>query len=213
MRQPGARPPAVADDTIRPELHPRHRGRMAKSGNSTCARRGTGAGKVAERYTHPGKTSPMRPDVGMQAQFRKKKPPKTYRYDSSLSPALSWYGQNGARELGEWLLGLIEHAAALPPLHAFAAPREFRASDGRVLATVQSLEDAIAPLKRLSGPFLDWAGKAERFSFDVTHGKTDGLSTCIRQVHPARDCRVARTRRLWEAGRSTQRDREGAEYF
>jgi adenine-specific DNA-methyltransferase len=140
---------------------------MAKRGSSTYARRGTGAGKVAERYTHPGQTSPMRPDVGTQAQFRKKKPPKTYRYDSSLSPALSWDGRNGARELGEWLLGQIEHAAALPPPHAFAAPREFRASDGQVLATVRSLDEAVAQLKRLSGPFLDWAGKAERLSFDV----------------------------------------------
>jgi len=140
---------------------------MAKRENSTYARRGTGAGKVAERYTHPGQTSPMRPDVGTQAQFRKRKPPKTYRYDSSLSPALSWDGQNGARELGEWLLGLIEHAAALPAPHAFDAPREFRAADGQVLATVRSLEDAVAHLKRLSGPFLDWAGKAERLSFDV----------------------------------------------
>jgi restriction system protein len=51
-----------------------YRGRMAKRGSSTYARRGTGAGKVAERYTHPGQTSPMRPDVGTQAQFRKKRP-------------------------------------------------------------------------------------------------------------------------------------------
>jgi adenine-specific DNA-methyltransferase len=37
------------------------------------------AGKTAERYTHPDQTSPMRPDVGTQAEFRKKRPPKTYR--------------------------------------------------------------------------------------------------------------------------------------
>lgn len=59
---------------------------MAKAGPKTIYRRtGSGAGKVAERYTHPGQTSPMRPDVGTQAQFWKKKPPRTYRYDSSLS--------------------------------------------------------------------------------------------------------------------------------
>jgi adenine-specific DNA-methyltransferase len=45
----------------------------------------------------------MRPEVGTQAQFRKKKPPVAYRYDSSLSPALDWDGGNGARELGDWL--------------------------------------------------------------------------------------------------------------
>jgi adenine-specific DNA-methyltransferase len=44
----------------------------------------------------------LRPDIGTQASFRKKKLPRSYRYDSSLSPALAWDGQNTARELGEW---------------------------------------------------------------------------------------------------------------
>jgi hypothetical protein len=50
----------------------------------------------------------MRPDVGTQAQFRKRKPPATYRYDSSLSPALDWDGQNPAREQGERHLSVVE---------------------------------------------------------------------------------------------------------
>jgi len=33
----------------------------------------------AETYKHPEAKSLMRPDVGTQAQFKKKKPPKTYR--------------------------------------------------------------------------------------------------------------------------------------
>lgn len=45
----------------------------------------------------------MRPEMGTQAQFRKKKPAATYRYDSSLSPALEWDGKNSAREQGEAL--------------------------------------------------------------------------------------------------------------
>ena len=49
----------------------------------------------------------MRPDVGTQAQFKKKKPPVTYRYDSSLSPALDWDGQNSARENGERHLSVV----------------------------------------------------------------------------------------------------------
>jgi len=103
----------------------------------------------------------LRPEVGTQAQFKKRKPPKTYRYDSSLSPALDWDGQNSARELGEWLLAQIEEAAALAPPHLFVASRRF----GDV--EVAGLHDAIARLKALSRPFLDWAGKAERLSFDV----------------------------------------------
>ncbi len=109
----------------------------------------------------------MRPDIGTQDKFRKKKPAATYRYDSSLSPALDWDGQNGARELGEWLLGLIKTAAALPPPHRFDTPQQFTAADGRVQMTVQSLQEAVDALTRLGKPFLTWAGKAERLSFDV----------------------------------------------
>ncbi|MGH9371791.1 MAG: hypothetical protein ACRD15_09710, partial [Vicinamibacterales bacterium] len=141
---------------------------LAKTGStSTYARRGSGAGKVAEKYSHPEATSPMRPDIGTQAQFRKKKPPKTWRYDSSLSPALDWDGQNAARELGEWLLAAVEDAAALPPPHEFPVPRELRSPDGRVQLSVRSLAEAVAHLERLGAPFLNWADKAERLSFDV----------------------------------------------
>ena len=35
----------------------------------------------------------MRPEVGTQAQFKKKLPPKKYRYDDSLSPALDGTGR------------------------------------------------------------------------------------------------------------------------
>ena len=105
---------------------------------------GAGAGKVAEGYTHPDKTLPMRPEVGTQAQFRKKKPPVTYRYDSSLSPALEWDGQNPAREQGEELIRKILDAA-----------------------DVETAQNAARELKALSKPFLNWAGKAERLSFDV----------------------------------------------
>ena len=90
----------------------------------------------AESYKHPDAKSSMRPDVGTQAQFKKKKPPKTYRYDSSLSPALDWDGQNPAREQGEAL-----------------RRQDYRPGQG-----------AAQQLKALGEPFLNWAGKAERLS-------------------------------------------------
>src|SRR2546421_3270438 len=62
----------------------------------------------SDSYRH-SQQARQRPDVGVQEQFTKKKPPKTYRYDSSLDPALSW-DENRDRELAEWLLGLIEEA-------------------------------------------------------------------------------------------------------
>jgi len=124
------------------------------------------AGKRAESYVHPGQTVANRPEVGTQAQFRKKKAPQTYRYDSSLSPALDW-DTSGSRELGEWLLRCIEDASALPAPHSFPTPREFKAHNGAVVASVASLHDAVSRLKGLSTPFLNWTGKAERLSFDV----------------------------------------------
>jgi adenine-specific DNA-methyltransferase len=57
--------------------------------------------KPAKPYKHPEANSPMRPEVGTQAQFKKKLLPKTYKYDSSLSPSMEWDGQNPAREQGE----------------------------------------------------------------------------------------------------------------
>jgi adenine-specific DNA-methyltransferase len=68
---------------------------------------------TAETYRHPTAEAVLRPDVGIQAQFRKKKPPRTYRYDSSLSPSLEWDGQNPAREEGEALIQAILDAETL----------------------------------------------------------------------------------------------------
>ncbi|HEV2232871.1 MAG TPA: hypothetical protein VGV68_05645, partial [Terriglobia bacterium] len=68
--------------------------------------------REAESYKHTESTSPMRPDVGTQAQFKKRKPPQKYRYDNSLSPALEWDGQNSAREKGERELAVIAEELA-----------------------------------------------------------------------------------------------------
>ena len=95
-------------------------------------------------YKHPEAKSLMRPEVGTQAQFKKKKPPKTYRYDSSLSPALEWDAKNPTREQGETLIKQVLDAKSLEEAKA-----------------------AASKLKSLSKPFLNWAGKAERLSFDV----------------------------------------------
>jgi adenine-specific DNA-methyltransferase len=72
----------------------------------------TPASKSAETYQHPESTSPMRPEVGTQAQFKKKKPPEKYRYDDSLAPSLEWDGQNPARERGEEQIALTEQELA-----------------------------------------------------------------------------------------------------
>ncbi len=81
--------------------------------------RKTVTSRAAKSYKHADKDAPMRPDVGTQPRFTKKQPPKTYRYDSSLSPAPDYHGQKHARELGEWLLRQIEEASVLPSPHKF----------------------------------------------------------------------------------------------
>jgi adenine-specific DNA-methyltransferase len=112
----------------------------------------------AETYSHPEAQTALRPDVGVQGQFKKTKQPAPYRYDSSLSPALEWDGQNAAREQGEALLAKIaEQAACL----------KNGANDAERRAAVATIEAAVQGLKALGQPFLNWAGKAERFSFDV----------------------------------------------
>ena len=103
-----------------------------------------GAPATAEAYQHVEAKVAMRPEVGTQAQFKKKKETTEYRYDSSLSPALDWDGQNPVRERGEQLLRQILDAGSLD--QAKAAASELRA---------------------LGKPFLNWAGKAERLSFEV----------------------------------------------
>ncbi len=85
----------------------------------------------------------LRPDVGLQAQFKQKKPPKSYRYDPSLDPALSWDG-SADRERAEALIARIEKAE-----------------------DVAEAKLAAVELRQMSRPFLNWAGKAERGEFTV----------------------------------------------
>lgn len=54
----------------------------------------------------------MRPDAGMEPHVKagnKRKGPVTYRYDSSLAPEMAW-DENPAREMAEWLIGVIAQA-------------------------------------------------------------------------------------------------------
>lgn len=101
---------------------------------------------VTERvanYQHHN-TTPMPPDVGTQAQFQRKKAPAIYRHDPSLAPEMEWDGQHTAREEGEALIERILSAK-----------------------TLEEAQLAADTLRRMSRPFLNWAGKAERLSFSV----------------------------------------------
>jgi hypothetical protein len=79
----------------------------------------------------------------LQAQFKQKRDPKKYRYDSSLSPELSW-DMNAERERAEALIAKIREAK-----------------------TLEEAKSAADVLAHLSKPFLNWTGKAERSEFTV----------------------------------------------
>jgi adenine-specific DNA-methyltransferase len=104
--------------------------------------KGSNPSKEPKNYNHTDQ-HPQRPDIGTEPHFKKKKPPATYRYDSSLAPELSW-DENPARQQAEALIAKILESESLEEVKA-----------------------AASQLKALGQPFLNWTGKAERESFDV----------------------------------------------
>ena len=99
----------------------------------------------AKTYKHPEASNPLRPEVGTQSHFPKKKlkAPKTYRYDSSIAPSLEW-DTNPTRDQTDALIAEILKAESLA-----------------------EVKTAALKLKAMSQPFLNWTSKAERLSFDV----------------------------------------------
>jgi len=139
---------------------------MARSARPRPRTAAADSGAGARGYVHTDKDMAARPEVGAAPRFRAKQAPAAYRYDSSLSPALDW-DTNPAREVAAFLLTCIEDAARLDPPQVFAERRVLRGADGRALLEIAGLQDALAALKRMQAPFLNWTGKAERPGFEV----------------------------------------------
>jgi len=119
------------------------------------------AGNGSGAYAHADEAV-LRPDVGVEAQFSHRKPPKTYRYDSSLAPELIW-DENDERPFAEWLLNLVAEAAEKGEATVFAEPQVWQGTEERLT----SLSQCAARLRSLTKPFLNWAGKAERQQITV----------------------------------------------
>ncbi len=123
----------------------------------------------AAGYRHPEASALLRPDVGTQAQFRKKKKPATWRYDPSLSPALDWDGENPARETAEAKIAALRERIVRLAV-TIGEGDAGTISDNDLESARKELTAAraeIDELRALSKPFLNWAGKAERLSFEV----------------------------------------------
>lgn len=112
-------------------------------------------------YKH-GQESVQRPDAGVEAQFANKKGPKTYRYDSSIAPELSW-DESADRAFADWLLALVVKAAEKGEDKVFAAPQVWLGNG----ESFSSLSQCGARLRSLTKPFLNWTGKAERQGITV----------------------------------------------
>jgi adenine-specific DNA-methyltransferase len=175
-RKPSSQPPKKAPVATGAKVSP--------SAPKKKAAKATDLGPVDYRH---GDKALARPDVGTQSQFRQKKVPATYHYDSSISPALDWDSQNSSREKGEVLIAVLEaqisglKALLLPAPQAVAVAKGKKATitpaiaaSGHASPNIADIEakliaaqDSLAKLKALSKPFLNWSGKAERLSFDV----------------------------------------------
>lgn len=148
----------------------------AKSGAATTA-----------SYQHVEAKAIIRPEAGAQTRFKKKKPTATWRYDSSLAPELQWDALNPAREQGEARIAELQDALAsmqatlveVEKQLATAQPSQSAQDLSGILlqaraqlvamqnGALRAGREGAAALKALSKPFLNWAGKAERLSFDV----------------------------------------------
>lgn len=137
------------------------RGSQTAQATALSAATQSSSSDLAAEYRHLDQAV-QRPDAGVQDQFQAKKPPKVYRYDSSLDPALSW-DERRERDLGEWLLGLIVRAAKEGEAAVFAQPQVWNGGGVRV----SSMVDAAQMLLQIGKPYLNWAGKAERHEIRV----------------------------------------------
>lgn len=132
-------------------MPPRKKAGQAKSGPKSTS---VAPADAAKSYSHPESSAVARPEAGTQDSFRSKKPPKTYKYDSSLAPELQWDPPAAkVRERAEELLRVVETGTAK------AVEGDKEAAD--------AARAAAAELRRMQQPFLNWAGKAERQSFEV----------------------------------------------
>jgi adenine-specific DNA-methyltransferase len=128
-------------------------------------RKSSPAPKDAQSYQHPDSDLPARPEIGAQAHFKKAKPPANYRFDSSLAPAMEWDGQNPSRERGEALIkGIADCGLRIADLSKEEVSTQRDRQIDELRAKIRAAESS---LRKISGPFLNWSGKAERLSFDV----------------------------------------------
>ena len=147
---------------------------------ATTTRKKKSAKRPVEPYEHKGHTRLNNPPVGLVTPETDPPPPpkrakKTYRYDPHLDPELNFDPQ----QVRDDLAGVIEQGLAEEPapdtpeagrIGATLAEGRLAAATAKLKRTKTALDRAKAALetlKKAQEPYLNWAGKAERTSFDV----------------------------------------------
>jgi type III restriction enzyme len=110
--------------------------------------------KGASAYKHL-QDSVQRPDVGVEAQFPTKKPSRSYRYDSSLAPELSW-DESEDRSFAEWLLNLVIESTEKGEAVVFDSPQTWTGTqpDGGLSAYGPG-QKSVLSLKEWRGMFRE----------------------------------------------------------
>jgi adenine-specific DNA-methyltransferase len=142
------------------------------AGKKTTSKAASGDDSQILSYRHPNKRV-NNPDVGLVNPESDPPQPKTqWAYDPHLDPALQFDGQ---RALVEKLI-----------------------DDALASGDQATMRDALAELKRLQSPYLNWAGKAERTSFDI-----DTVSLHVHErIDPASILSAVRKRMKGEKGKA-----------
>src|SRR5947209_3733899 len=100
------------------------------------------AKKPIEQYDHKDKKRPNNPPVGLVTpETDRETGKKAYRYDPPIDPALQFDPQG--------------------------ADVERIIDTGLAAATLEEAKEALEALKKQREPYLNWAGKAERTTFEV----------------------------------------------
>lgn len=161
----------------------KHKSSTNRSGKGSRSAKGS-ASRSSKRpvtqYEHTDHQRPNNPPVGLVTPETDPPPPpekarKAYRYDPHLDPALNFDPSKVRDELAAVIeSGLADEPPTDPedrsaPGATLAEGRlaKVEAQLARTKAALQRSRDALRSLKRAQEPYLNWAGKAERTSFEV----------------------------------------------
>jgi adenine-specific DNA-methyltransferase len=118
------------------------------------AKKGAKKKRPIEQYDHSDKTRTNNPPVGLVSpETDKDGGPKTYQYDPHIDPALQFDSQGAEVE------NIIDVGLSAASVES-DEPEELKAA-------LAAARESLSELKKRREPYLNWAGKAERTSFDV----------------------------------------------